>query len=307
MSRFTKGQLAMLLESRRITPTLRNAKDLQWDVATLPRYGNPVSILHSDAYCITSGSRHKDAAWRFIEYAMSPEGQKIIAATGRTVPSHIETSKSDSFLDPTKAPKNAKVYLDAVPNLRSVPTISTWAEIEDAMEGILENAMYKGPTSSTLCSRRSTSRPGRCSSGGSPPDMTDRTAGLTLTGVHAAFGINGVDLDVARDELLVVLGPSGAGKTTLLRVIAGLEPVASGKCPHRRQGRHIAASGAARHQHGVPVLRPLSAPDRRRQHRLRSHRQGRAARRGGRAHTRRRRRARMRTPAVAQAFSAVGR
>lgn len=144
VSRFTKGQLAMLLESRRVTPSLRAAKDLDWDVASLPRYGSPAGILHSDAYCITSGSKHKDAAWSFIEYAMSADGQKIIAATGRTVPSHIETSKSEAYLDPAKAPKNAKVWLDAVPGLRPVPTISTWAEIEDAMEGILENAVNRG-------------------------------------------------------------------------------------------------------------------------------------------------------------------
>lgn len=53
-------------------------------------------------------------------------------------------------------------------------------------------------------------------------------AGLRLEGVHAAFGINGVDLAVGEDELLVVLGPSGAGKTTLLRVVAGLMPVTQG-------------------------------------------------------------------------------
>jgi multiple sugar transport system substrate-binding protein len=144
VSRFATGQLAMLLESRRITPTLRAAKDLDWDVASVPRYGNPAGILHSDAYCITARSKHKDAAWSFIEYAMSPDGQKIITATGRTVPSHIETSKSDAYLDPDKAPKNSKVFLDAVPALRSVPSTSTWAEIEDVVEGILENAVNRG-------------------------------------------------------------------------------------------------------------------------------------------------------------------
>src|SRR5688500_7245555 len=53
-------------------------------------------------------------------------------------------------------------------------------------------------------------------------------AGITLTDVHAAFGISGVDLSVAEDELLTVLGPSGAGKTTLLRLIAGLTPATRG-------------------------------------------------------------------------------
>jgi multiple sugar transport system ATP-binding protein len=39
----------------------------------------------------------------------------------------------------------------------------------------------------------------------------------------ATTALDGVDLEVGDDELLVVLGPTGAGKTTLLRCIAGLE------------------------------------------------------------------------------------
>jgi ABC-type sugar transport system ATPase subunit len=53
--------------------------------------------------------------------------------------------------------------------------------------------------------------------------------GVWLDGVRAAHGLHGVDLQVARGELLVVLGPSGAGKSTLLRVIAGLEPATHGR------------------------------------------------------------------------------
>jgi ABC-type Fe3+/spermidine/putrescine transport system ATPase subunit len=40
-------------------------------------------------------------------------------------------------------------------------------------------------------------------------------------GSHQA--LNGVTLDVAASESVVILGPSGCGKTTLLRLIAGLE------------------------------------------------------------------------------------
>ena len=57
--------------------------------------------------------------------------------------------------------------------------------------------------------------------------------GLDLVDVYAAHGavqvLRGIDLTVARGELLVVLGPSGAGKSTLLRVIAGLEPAVRGR------------------------------------------------------------------------------
>jgi iron(III) transport system ATP-binding protein len=35
--------------------------------------------------------------------------------------------------------------------------------------------------------------------------------------------LRGLDLDVAANEVVAVLGPSGAGKTTLLRLIAGLD------------------------------------------------------------------------------------
>jgi multiple sugar transport system ATP-binding protein len=50
---------------------------------------------------------------------------------------------------------------------------------------------------------------------------------LSARGISRRFGkkqaLDGIDLEVGADELLVVLGPTGAGKTTLLRTIAGLE------------------------------------------------------------------------------------
>lgn len=50
---------------------------------------------------------------------------------------------------------------------------------------------------------------------------------VQLRDISRRFGrveaLRAVRLDVMRDELLVVLGPTGAGKTTLLRTIAGIE------------------------------------------------------------------------------------
>ncbi|MFD0663874.1 amino acid ABC transporter ATP-binding protein [Thermocatellispora tengchongensis] len=55
---------------------------------------------------------------------------------------------------------------------------------------------------------------------------------VELRGVHKSFGslhvLRGVDLDVGRGEVLVVLGPSGSGKSTLLRTINHLEKVDRG-------------------------------------------------------------------------------
>lgn len=143
-SRFLNGRLGMLMSSRRVTATFRASAEFDWDVASLPVYDEPANILHSDAYCITTGSEHKDDAWRFLEYAVSAEGQRVIAATGRTVPSHIGVAESEAFLDPTQPPLNAQVFLDVIPYVRAVSTASTWPEIEDVTGGLLENAMYRG-------------------------------------------------------------------------------------------------------------------------------------------------------------------
>ncbi|HEX7255015.1 MAG TPA: sugar ABC transporter substrate-binding protein [Gaiellaceae bacterium] len=143
-SRFVNGRLAMLLDSRRAVPSLREAADFDWDVVSLPFFREPANILHSDAYCMTRASGAKDAAWRFVEYALGPEGAAVVARTGRTVPSLRAVAESDAFLDPTKRPKNSRVFLDAIETIQHLPTVSTWPEIEDVTNGILENGMYLG-------------------------------------------------------------------------------------------------------------------------------------------------------------------
>jgi iron complex transport system ATP-binding protein len=56
---------------------------------------------------------------------------------------------------------------------------------------------------------------------------------LELVDLEVGYGaettvIDGVDLEVARGELLALLGPNGAGKTTLLKAIDGLVPMDGG-------------------------------------------------------------------------------
>ena len=141
-TRFLDGTLAMLMESRRVVPSLRTIDDFGWDVAPLPVHREPVSILHSDAYCMTAASDHQQEAWAFLEFALGPRGQRIAAATGRTVPSLRAIAESEAFLDPTVPPANSQVFLDAIPTLQAVPHIETWPEIEDTVNALLEEAYY---------------------------------------------------------------------------------------------------------------------------------------------------------------------
>jgi putative ABC transport system ATP-binding protein len=59
---------------------------------------------------------------------------------------------------------------------------------------------------------------------------------ISLKGVHKSYNpsdipvpvLRGVDLDIQKGELVVVMGPSGCGKTTLLNIIAGIDTADKG-------------------------------------------------------------------------------
>ncbi|MBI5301008.1 MAG: sugar ABC transporter substrate-binding protein [Chloroflexi bacterium] len=142
-SRFQHGTLGMLLQSRSITPELRDTiKDFEWDIAPLPGDNNVATMLHSDGYCIARDSKNKSAAWAFVEFANSSEGQKIIVASGRTVPSLKSVAESPLFLSSKLAPASNRVYLDMAPHIRRVPIMTTWLDIEDALNQEIKRAFY---------------------------------------------------------------------------------------------------------------------------------------------------------------------
>jgi len=157
--RFARGGSAMLLQSRRVVPTLREtATGIAWDVAPLPAGpAGSVGILHADAYCMAASAENKEAAWAFIEFANGPEGQPIAARTGRTVPSlqpvanspvflglgaGLEGGEANPLLDQLAPPASSQVFLDTIPQIRRLPSISTWTEVEDAFNTTIGRAFY---------------------------------------------------------------------------------------------------------------------------------------------------------------------
>ncbi len=141
-SRFLSGTLAMYFNSRRGVPTYRTIRDFQWDVAPLPRGYQPAGILHSDGYCMAAGSKAREAAWRFIEFANSRTGQELIARTGRTVPSLRAVAESAAFLEPSQPPARSRVFLDTIETVRLVPVMANWAAIEDTASEDIEQAFF---------------------------------------------------------------------------------------------------------------------------------------------------------------------
>jgi multiple sugar transport system substrate-binding protein len=141
-SRFQNGRLGMFLNSRRGAPTYREITSFDWDVAPLPQGKKRAGILHADAYCMPSTNSHKEATWRFIEFANGPKGQSIIAQSGRTVPSLKSIAESPVFLDPEAKPAHSQVFLEGIPFIRAVPVMDTWVDIEDLLGEELPRAFY---------------------------------------------------------------------------------------------------------------------------------------------------------------------
>lgn len=124
---FSSKQVAMLLDTRYAVGIFRKTigDEFDWDVAPLPVYkkydsqgnllvsGKKAGHSGSEAICIASKSKKKEAAWRFLEFICGEVGQTEFAKAGFTVPNTMELAESEVFLQPNQKPANAKVFSDA--------------------------------------------------------------------------------------------------------------------------------------------------------------------------------------------------
>jgi sulfonate transport system ATP-binding protein len=75
---------------------------------------------------------------------------------------------------------------------------------------------------------------------GPSTDPVDAGLAVFAHGVHRSFEgrevLRGLDLSIASDEFVALLGRSGTGKSTLLRILGGLDPDYEGQVlvPERR-------------------------------------------------------------------------
>jgi ATP-binding cassette, subfamily F, member 3 len=72
---------------------------------------------------------------------------------------------------------------------------------------------------------------------------------LSLNNMVKKYGyntvFNGIDYQVERGDKIAVVGPNGAGKSTMIRILAGIEPMTSGK---REVGYNVTPGYFAQHQ-----------------------------------------------------------
>ena len=130
---FAQGEIGMLVDGRWNVTYFRDPAsgiDFTWDVCPLPMYRaydaegfgaernvtvHGIEAGHSGSVglCISNNSKVKSAAWTFIEFVGSEEGQSAQAAKGFAIPLQRELANSEIFLQSDKMPHNSKIFINA--------------------------------------------------------------------------------------------------------------------------------------------------------------------------------------------------
>lgn len=139
---FKRGRLGMILGTRALTPELRKAKDLDFDVMPLPSMGRFRTISDMTGYCISAKSEQTEAAADFLAYAVGREGAAITARTGYVVPSNLEVANSVAFTQPSKQPESSFIFNEGVRRAQGLPAIRGWSSVSNQVRPLFERMFY---------------------------------------------------------------------------------------------------------------------------------------------------------------------
>jgi multiple sugar transport system substrate-binding protein len=137
---FLTGRLATFMGGRWMVPQFRNAR-FQWDVVPVPvspRTRKQAGWSGSVGLAISPSTRHREAAWRLVEFLSGPEGQTAQAKTGFQIPNQKSLSRTQVFLQPGRPPAHAAVFVEAAGYQQAGPQTRTpddewWKRVHEAL------------------------------------------------------------------------------------------------------------------------------------------------------------------------------
>jgi multiple sugar transport system substrate-binding protein len=142
VERFVGGELGMILGSRALTPELRAADDLDFDVMPIPRISRLRTIADMNGYCISSDTEQVETAADLLAFAVSSEGAALTARTGYVVPSNLDVAHSSDFDDATQEPESSFIFHEGVRRAQNLPFVGTWPEVSASVEPDLIEMFY---------------------------------------------------------------------------------------------------------------------------------------------------------------------
>ncbi len=142
---FMQQKVAMHLCGRWCSLTYKKNANFNWDVVNFPKGKNgSVVDLDVSGWAISSSSKNKNDAWRFIEFMASEEAMYMMTQNGLILPARKSVAASNVFLE--SPPSNAKAFLYAIDNAVSTPVCVKYQEILDILDVNFES-LFNGKSS----------------------------------------------------------------------------------------------------------------------------------------------------------------
>lgn len=138
---FEAGDLGMIAGYRSLTPHLREAGSVPFDVMPMPVLDSGATVADVTGLCLAADSDFPAAAADFLVHALAETTVRQVARAGYLVPANVAVGNSGDFLQPGRAPDNASVFITQARAVVELPTLEGWARLEATVHDDLEDLL----------------------------------------------------------------------------------------------------------------------------------------------------------------------
>jgi len=141
---FIAGKLAMYPTGPWAVQPFNDAATFTYDIAHMPAGDKQATQVYANSYGMSATSEHKDAAWKFIEFATGPEGTKI-RQDGKYEISPVKEIAEKYYVEALAGddPEHAIVFMEVLDYAVPQPLNAHWSEISDAVQQQLDLALIQ--------------------------------------------------------------------------------------------------------------------------------------------------------------------
>lgn len=139
---FEEGRLGMIAGFRDLTPRLREVTGLRFDVMPMPELDDDATIGDLTGVCVAEGPQERvEQSADFLVNLLSDDAVTTMAATGSLMPTKLDVSFSDAFLQPGMQPENARAFVSSLRSIVLPPLLDGWSELERAVDPDLQRLL----------------------------------------------------------------------------------------------------------------------------------------------------------------------
>jgi len=138
MNLFTSGAVGMTTQGPWFPKTIKaNAPDMEYAIAPYPAKKQSVNMATADHIIMSSQTKNKEAAWKFIEFFTNPENDLKWAKNQGFIPYH-ESNLNDEEI---RSNPDMAFFLDVAPESKTYPTLPQWPQIDQALADAVQQAL----------------------------------------------------------------------------------------------------------------------------------------------------------------------